>query len=127
VTACVIVAVLGLSPWELGEEVCPGDLARFPADALLAAECYELARDHQRWVEEYVMGGPHLNGHEMNARASRSREAWQRAWQYREGGTGEEWIVYELRILRAVIGAENYRAGVMPDPVPHRRLMRPKR
>jgi hypothetical protein len=114
VTACVIVAVLGLSPWELGEEVCPGDLAR----------------DHQRWVEEYVMGGPHLNGHEMNARASRSREAWQRlkwAWQYREGGTGEEWIVYELRILRAVIGAENYRAGVMPDPVPHRRLMRPKR
>lgn len=126
--AFVVAAVLALNPWDLGDEVCPGDLARFPADALLAVEYHSLAADHVCWIETYTRFVPWMDSYEWGSAARRSGAAWEHlsnAWVARNSDhpNSMQWVVGDLRKLRDVIGIENYRAGMMPDPIPYRRLM----
>lgn len=125
--AFVVLAVLSLSPWDIGGEVCPGDLARFPADAAMAEECVAVAYAHREWIDQHATGLPWANAHQWRSEANRSLDAWSHlrwAWYYFEHREDPaEHITHELLLLRDVIGPENYRAGVMPDPIPYRRVM----
>lgn len=126
----ILFAFATLNPWDLGDEVAPGDLARFPADALLAAEHWSLADEHHQWVANHVQGVPWIDGHAWECETRRATLAWQHlaeAWRHREFGHSYAltWIVDDLRKLRDVIGPDDYRAGRMPDPIPYRRVMPP--
>jgi hypothetical protein len=126
----VIAAVWLLSPWDLGDEVCPGDLVRFPADYALAAEYADVANDHFQWVRENARHVPWINGYEWQCRARHSQQAWyhlSEAWRFHhirvEHGSTPNFMVNHLSHLYDVIGPENYRAGLLPDPIPYRRVM----
>jgi hypothetical protein len=131
----VIAAVWLLSPWDLGDEVCPGDLARFPADALLAAEYADMASDHYEWVESHMWSVRGVDWQGWLSTAEHARDAWrclELAWntelfrREREPHRWDDWnrsVAERLHALRDVIGPEDYRAGRLPDPIPYRRVM----
>lgn len=123
----VVLAVLALNPWDLGDEVCPADLARFGYDRASVDELAGIANDRRNWLRANVPWYDPGFRSADHAHAAWTHLKW--AWYYAEtnsmyeSANRLELIHCELRGLYDLIGPEAYRAGVMPDPTPFRRVM----
>ena len=133
VLASVFAAV---SPWMLDPPISVGDLNRFPADAELAKANWELARSHVNWVEASYLPDNIGAGFARPDLRTRYGDTWPTIWFRRAGHCCAAWdeldnawravqwrtdkaVRGHLQGLRDIIGADAYRRGQMPPPVPY--------